>query len=86
MRLLPLLFHFYRAQLVPLIAIIISPTSIKVPVTFIAVIIALAVTGVLSAKVGRANVFRATVRVVVGGALAMIVTFIIGKLFAVSGI
>lgn len=77
---------FLSGSIIPLIAIIISPTSIKVPVTFIAVIIALAVTGVLSAKVGRANVFRATVRVVVGGALAMIVTFIIGKLFAVSGI
>jgi len=77
---------FLLGAAVPLIAIIISPALIKVPVTFVAVIIALAVTGVLSAKAGGASVARATIRVVLGGALAMVATFIIGKLFAVSGI
>ena len=77
---------FLSGAAVPLIAIVISPALIKVPITFIAVIIALVITGVLSAKAGGAGVVRATIRVVLGGALAMIATFIIGKLFAVSGI
>jgi VIT1/CCC1 family predicted Fe2+/Mn2+ transporter len=49
-------------------------------------LIALAITGILSAKAGGANVTRATIRVVTGGALAMVVTYAIGKLFAVSGL
>lgn len=77
---------FLTGAMIPLVAIIIPPASIKVPVAFISVIIALAITGVLSAKAGGANIKRATIRVVCGGALAMIVTYIIGRLFAVSGI
>lgn len=77
---------FLTGAMIPLITIIIPPASIKVPVTFASVIVALAITGILSAKVGGANVVRATIRVVLGGALAMIVTYFIGKLFAVSGI
>lgn len=77
---------FLLGSLIPLIAIVIPPESIKVPVAFVSVIIALAITGILSAKAGGANITRATIRVVLGGALAMTVTYIIGRLFAVSGI
>jgi VIT1/CCC1 family predicted Fe2+/Mn2+ transporter len=77
---------FLLGAIVPLIAIVISPSLIKVPVTFVAVVIALAITGILSARAGGANVKKATIRMVLGGALAMTVTYAIGKLFAVSGI
>ncbi len=77
---------FLLGAAVPLIAIVISPSTIKISVTFIAVVFALAITGILSAKAGGASVKRATIRVVFGGALAMVVTYFIGKLFAVSGI
>ncbi len=77
---------FLLGAVIPLIAIIISPSPIKIPVTFIAVLIALAITGILSAKAGGANITRATIRIVAGGALAMVVTYAIGKLFAVSGL
>lgn len=77
---------FLAGAMIPLIAIIIPPASIKVPVAFISVVIALAITGILSAKAGGASVKRATIRVVLGGAFAMTVTYFIGKLFAVSGI
>lgn len=77
---------FLAGAMIPLIAIIIPPASIKVPFVFVSVIVALAITGILSAKAGGANITRATIRVISGGALAMIVTYIIGKLFAVSGI
>lgn len=77
---------FLVGAIIPLIAIIISPASLKVPVTFISVVIALAITGILSAKVGGANIVKATIRVILGGVLAMTVTYFIGKLFAVTGI
>jgi VIT1/CCC1 family predicted Fe2+/Mn2+ transporter len=72
--------------MIPLFAIVIPPSSLKIPVTFISVLLALAMTGILSAKVGKANVMRATIRVILGGALAMTVTYAIGKIFAISGI
>lgn len=77
---------FLAGAMIPLIAIIISPASIKVPITFVSVIVALAITGILSAKAGGANIAKATIRVIFGGALAMTITYYIGKLLSVSGI
>ena len=77
---------FFCGAIIPLITIIILPPSLRIFVTFIAVIIALAITGSLSAYVGGAKQSTATVRVVIGGAIAMLVTFGIGKLFGLAGI
>ena len=77
---------FLLGSAIPLFAIIIPHPSIRIPVAFISVLLALAITGVLSAKAGGAGVIRATIRVVSGGALAMVVTYGIGRIFAVSGI
>ncbi len=77
---------FLIGALIPLIAILTPPEALRVSVAFVSVVIALAITGVLSAKVGGANPIRATIRVVSGGVLAMVVTYAIGTLFHVSGI
>lgn len=77
---------FLVGAIIPLIAILLPPPSLQIPVAFISVLIALAITGTISAKVGGANVLRATIRVVAGGALAMIVTYGVGKLFGISGV
>ena len=77
---------FTIGAFIPLIAVILSPEPLKIPVTFISVIIALIITGTVSAKVGKAPVLRAVVRVVIGGAIAMVVTYGIGRLFNLSGI
>ncbi len=77
---------FLVGAIIPLIAILLPPVGLRVPITFVSVIIALAIAGVLSAKLGDAKVLRATIRVVIGGALAMIVTYSIGLIFHVSGI
>lgn len=79
-------FSFFLGALIPLFAIALPPEAVKVPIAFISVVIALGITGMLSAHVGGANKLKATFRVVLGGALAMIVTYYIGKAFAVSGI
>lgn len=75
---------FFAGAIIPLSAIILFPEPYKIPLTFVSVIFALACTGTLSAKVGNAPILQATFRVVIGGALAMIVTYSIGRLFGVS--
>lgn len=77
---------FLLGATIPIVAAISSPQEIRVPLIFISVIIALAITGTVSAKIGGANVIRAVLRVIFGGALAMIVTYSVGRFFGVSGI
>ncbi|MEY2437191.1 MAG: vacuolar iron transporter family protein [Acidimicrobiaceae bacterium] len=69
----------------PVLAILL-PASVRIPVTFIVVLLALAVTGTISARIGGAPRSRAVIRVVVGGALAMAVTFGIGQVVGAVGI
>ncbi|NED70370.1 VIT family protein, partial [Streptomyces sp. SID10244] len=52
----------------------------RIPVTFVVVIAALALTGAVGATLGGSRPWRPMLRVVIGGALAMIVTFAIGRL------
>jgi len=77
---------FLVGALIPLIAILVPPASVRIPVAFVSVILALAVTGTVSARVGNAPVHKAVSRVVIGGALAMLVTYGVGALFKVSGV
>lgn len=65
---------------IPLAAILATPRRIAVPVTAVAVIVALAFTGSVSARIGRAPRVWAVVRTVGGGVLAMAVTYAIGAL------
>jgi VIT1/CCC1 family predicted Fe2+/Mn2+ transporter len=71
---------FTVGSLLPLIAILVPPPGSRVAVTFVVVLLALAATGVLSARLGSAGVGRAVARLVGGGALAMAVTYGIGQL------
>jgi vacuolar iron transporter family protein len=71
---------FTVGSLLPLIAILLPPPDLRVPVTFAVVVLALAVTGAVSARLGSAGVTRAVTRLVGGGVLAMAVTFGIGQL------
>ncbi len=71
---------FTLGALLPLIAILVPGPSMRVPVTFVAVLVALVITGSVSAHLGHADRRRAIVRVVVGGALAMAITYVIGRL------
>ena len=71
---------FTVGSLLPLVAILLPPPSIRVAVTFVVVLLALALTGAVSAKLGSAPAGQAVARLVGGGALAMAVTFGIGQL------
>ncbi len=77
---------FFAGAIIPLIAVALPPASLRIPVMLAAVIVALAITGMLSASAGGANKLIATLRVVIGGVCAMAITFGIGKMFGVIGI
>jgi VIT1/CCC1 family predicted Fe2+/Mn2+ transporter len=70
----------------PLVAVLAVPVPWKVPVTFVAVLAALAVAGWTAAWIGGSAPRRSVLRVVVGGALALAVTFGLGSLLGVSGV
>jgi vacuolar iron transporter family protein len=75
---------FTLGALVPLIAILLPTPDMRVPVTFLAVLVALVLTGTVSAILGGARKRRAVVRVVLGGAVAMLVTYGVGQLVGPS--
>ena len=71
---------FFVGGLLPFLCAVLVPLPLRVPVTFGAVLLALALTGWLGARFGEAPPLRATIRVVVGGAIALGITFGIGAL------
>jgi VIT1/CCC1 family predicted Fe2+/Mn2+ transporter len=77
---------FTIGAVIPVLVMYFSPVTTRIPLTFVAVAIALIITGAWSAHAGGADKWRATFRVVLGGALAMLVTFGIGKLFGVANL
>lgn len=65
----------------PLLMVVVSPASALVMMVSAASLCFLALLGAIGARVGGANVLRATARVTFWGALAMALTAGIGKLF-----
>jgi VIT1/CCC1 family predicted Fe2+/Mn2+ transporter len=75
---------FTVGALLPLLAILLPPASGRIPLTAVSVVIALALTGWVSARLGGAPLRPAIVRNVGGGALAMAVTYGIGSLVGLA--
>jgi len=75
---------FTVGALLPLLAILLPPTAARVPVTFSAVLVALALTGALSARLGGSSVRRAVLRLVIGGAFGLAFTYAVGHLFGTA--
>jgi VIT1/CCC1 family predicted Fe2+/Mn2+ transporter len=71
---------FTLGALLPLLTITLIPAGARIAATVVAVVLALVLTGWLSAAAGEANRLRAIARNVVGGLLAMGVTYLIGSL------
>lgn len=76
---------FFIGAALPMLAILLPPAHLRVPITFVAVLLALTLTGVFSARLGGSPWLRPTIRIVIGGALALAVTFLIGMLLDTSG-
>jgi VIT1/CCC1 family predicted Fe2+/Mn2+ transporter len=77
---------FIVGAVLPMLAILLPPPEVRVPFTFITVLLALALTGALGAWIGGGSRLRAAVRVVLGGALALAATFTIGNLLGATGV
>lgn len=75
---------FLAGAAIPIAAVVIPPEPLRVPLAFVAVVFALMLTGSLSAHVGGASKTRATLRVVAGGMIAMIVTYGIGNIVGLA--
>lgn len=72
---------FVVGSLVPVLSVLLAPSRFRVQFVVYAVIIALGITGFLSAKFSGAKPVKTIARVIAGGMLAMGITFIIGKIF-----
>jgi vacuolar iron transporter family protein len=75
---------FLIGGLLPILAIIVFPAAMRIPATFAAVLIALAITGAAGGYLGGSPMLRPTLRVVLGGAIALATTFIVGRLLGTT--
>ncbi|QAY60485.1 VIT family protein [Microbacterium protaetiae] len=76
---------FTVGAMLPVLTILLTPPAVRVAWTFVAVLLALAVTGHVAAWIGGAVRWRSVVRTVIGGALALAATFAVGTLFGGVG-
>ncbi|MEJ8634156.1 VIT family protein [Streptomyces sp. MS2.AVA.5] len=79
------LLAFTTGALLPLLAIVLPPDQLRLPVTVVSVLLALTFTGWWSARLGDAPAGRAVARNVGGGAVAMAVTYGAGSLLGAVG-
>jgi VIT1/CCC1 family predicted Fe2+/Mn2+ transporter len=75
---------FTIGGILPLLTILL-PAEIRIPLTFVIVLAALAVTGYVAAWIGGSARARSVLRLVIGGALALAATFAIGALLGTTG-
>ncbi|MHA7277637.1 VIT1/CCC1 transporter family protein [Arthrobacter sp. HLT1-21] len=75
---------FLLGGLLPVLAILLSPVQARVWITYGIVLVALALTGAAGAKIGGGSVRKAALRVVVGGAVGLMITYGIGLLFGAT--
>ncbi|WP_035842085.1 VIT1/CCC1 transporter family protein [Kitasatospora azatica] len=77
---------FTVGALLPLLAIVLPPASLRIPVTVVAVLCALLLTGWTGARLGDSPVRPSMLRNVLGGGLAMAVTYAAGSLLGAAGV
>jgi VIT1/CCC1 family predicted Fe2+/Mn2+ transporter len=67
----------------PLLAIVFAPTSVRIAITVVTTILLLALAGGYAARLGGGRISVGAARVTAGGALAMAITWGIGRVFGV---
>ena len=77
---------FLAGSALPMIAILLGPEDVRIPLTFAASLLALGLTGAIGAYLGQSPILRPVVRVMGGGALALAISWGIGTALGVSGI
>jgi VIT1/CCC1 family predicted Fe2+/Mn2+ transporter len=77
-------FAFTLGAVLPLLAMMLSPEAWRVPVTVVAVLLALGAAGAASARIGGSSPRVAVLRIVVGGAAGLAFTYAIGHFFGTA--
>ncbi len=76
---------FTLGAVLPVLAMLLVPSPAwRIPVTFAVVLVALALTGLVSAKLGGAPRGRAVLRLLIGGGIGMAITYGVGALLGVG--
>lgn len=75
---------FTVGGIIPFLSILLPP-EVRIVATFVLVLLALALAGALGARLGGSPMLRPTIRVVVGGTIALGATFLVGSLFGSTG-
>ncbi|WP_282837356.1 VIT1/CCC1 transporter family protein [Microbacterium flavum] len=75
---------FTVGALLPMATILLLPHPARIIATFVAVLIALAITGYVAAWLGGARRGLAVARTMIGGAIALAATFLVGTLFGTA--
>lgn len=76
---------FLAGATLPMLAVLLVPYPWRIPVTVLASLLALMITGGLGAYLGRSPLLRPIVRVTLGGGAALLITWAIGALLGTSG-
>ena len=71
---------FFVGAIVPILVVLVTSASLRVPCTMVITLAGLGVLGAVGARLGGAPQRRAAVRVLVGGALALLIALGIGRL------
>lgn len=75
---------FVTGAVLPLVAILLPGPSARVPVTIGAVLVALGLAGAVSAHLGGSSALKAVLRIVIGGAAGLLLTYAIGNFFGTA--
>jgi vacuolar iron transporter family protein len=70
----------------PVLAAVLASSAVRIPVIALTALVFLATLGLVGARIGGASLGRGALRVMVGGAAAMAVTALIGRLAGVAGL
>ena len=74
------LLAFSGGGTVPILTILLTPASVRIPITFAVAILCVAGTGWVASRIAHAPKWRSIIRNVIGGVVALAVTYGIGKL------
>jgi VIT1/CCC1 family predicted Fe2+/Mn2+ transporter len=75
---------FAAFAIVPIVALLVAPAALRIPMIAVFSLVSLAALGAFGGHLGGAPLGRAALRVAIGGALAMTVTAVIGRILGVS--
>ena len=75
---------FVSGAVLPMLAVVIFPTELRVAAILVGVVVALTITGVLAALVGKASPLKGSIRIVAVSVITMVVSYLVGAAFGVA--